>query len=521
VISPQDPQYPEYVRLRDQLFDAKGFDRSSGKRFSKEEIDSQVLARLDRKQRSNGSVAPGGTKTESPHDDPGGYTVHKDEPRKADENAKGVALTDFYAYMPMHSYIFAPTGDMWPAASVNARINSLPLLDQNGNPITENGKPKRILANAWLDRHKPIEQMTWAPGKPMLIRDRLISDGGWIARDGVTTFNLYRPPTLKNGNAAEAGPWLNHVRKIYSTDADHIIRWLAHRVQRPYEKINHALVLGGSQGVGKDTLLEPIKHAVGPWNFCEVSPQHLLSRFNGFLKSVILRVSEARDLGDVDRFKFYDHSKAFIAVPPDVLRVDEKHLREYAVLNVTGVIITTNHKTDGIYLPADDRRHYVAWTDLTRDDFTPGYWNTLWRWYDKGGMGHVAAYLAGFDLDSFDPKAPPPKTPAFWDIVQASQTPEDAELADVLDGLGTPPAVTISRIASQASGEFGAWLRERKNRRLIPHRLEKCGYVPVRNEAATDGLWKMHGGRQVIYAKSELSVRDRFAAAQELWEGCR
>ena len=48
--------------------------------------------------------------------------------------------------------------------------------------------------------------------------------------------------------------------------------------------------------------------------------------------------------------------KAYTASPPDVLRVDEKHLREHAVLNCTGVIITSNHKTDGIYLPDDDRR---------------------------------------------------------------------------------------------------------------------------------------------------------------------
>src|SRR5262249_42743413 len=159
---------------------------------------------------------------------------------------------------------------------------------------------------------------------------------------------LYRPPTLVLGDPNEAGPWLDHVVKVFSDDANHIIYWLAQRVQRPHEKINHALVLGGSQGIGKDTLLEPIKHAVGPWNFTEVSPQHLLSRFNGFLKSVILRVSEARDLGDVDRFKFYDHSKAFTVAPPDVLRVDEKNMREHSVFNVTGVIITSNHKTDGI-----------------------------------------------------------------------------------------------------------------------------------------------------------------------------
>jgi hypothetical protein len=102
-------------------------------------------------------------------------------------------------------------------------------------------------------------------------------------------------------------------------------------VQRPQVKINHALVLGGLQGIGKDTLLQPVKRAAGPWNVSEVSPQHMLGRFNGFLKSVILRVNEARDLGEVNRFAFYDHLKAYTAAPPDVLRVDEKNLREYSV----------------------------------------------------------------------------------------------------------------------------------------------------------------------------------------------
>jgi hypothetical protein len=48
-------------------------------------------------------------------------------------------------------------------------------------------------------------------------------------------------------------------------------------VQHPGDKINHALVLGGEQGIGKDSTLEPVKRAVGPWNFHEVSPTHLLA----------------------------------------------------------------------------------------------------------------------------------------------------------------------------------------------------------------------------------------------------
>ena len=35
---------------------------------------------------------------------------------------RGVTLGDFYAYMPKHLYIFAPTGEMWPATSINARL---------------------------------------------------------------------------------------------------------------------------------------------------------------------------------------------------------------------------------------------------------------------------------------------------------------------------------------------------------------------------------------------------------------
>ena len=245
----------------------------------------------------------------------------------------------------------------------------------------KDGKDIKIRASQWIDGNQPVEQMTWAPGLPMLIEDRLVADGGWIERRGVTVFNLYKPPSITPGDASKAGRRVDHVRKVYPESADHIIKWLAFRVQYPEIKINHALVLGGNQGVGKDTILEPVKIAIGPWNFSEVSPVQMMGRFNGFLKAVILRISEARDLGDTDRYAFYEHTKPIIAAPPDVLRVDEKNLREHAVFNMVGVIVTTNNKSNGIYLPADDRRHYVAWSDLNRTDFVEDYFPSLCGWF--------------------------------------------------------------------------------------------------------------------------------------------
>jgi hypothetical protein len=420
-----------------------------------------------------------------------------------DEASQGVCLDDFWAYMPMHGYIFAPTGEMWPSASVNSQIPPI--------PPAQDGKP--ISAAAWLDQNKPVEQMTWAPGEPTVISGRLISHGGWIERPGTNCFNLYRPPCIGSGDPHGAGRWIDHLRLIYPDEADHIIAFLAHRVQRPEEKINHALALGGVAGIGKDTILEPVKYAVGPWNFADISPKNVLGPNNAFAKSVILRISEARDLGEFDRFAFYEAMKTYCAAPPDVLRVNEKYIREYYVPNVCGVIITTNHKTDGMHLPADDRRHFVCWSNSVKANFTQNYWDRIWAWYADCGIRNVAAYLADYNLSRFNPKAAPPQTRAFWEIVHAGCAPENAELADIIEKLGYPDVLTISQIALHADQNFAEWIKDRRNSRRIPHRLEDCSYVAVRNPDADDGLWRILGKRQAIYGKASLSPHERSDAA--------
>jgi Family of unknown function (DUF5906) len=464
--------------------------------------------------------------TMPPDDDPFQSAIRQAIRDTPDSQGEGVRLEDFYAYMEQAKFFYTPTRAPWPATSVNARIPPIRVgTDEAGAPIY-------IKPSTWLAQNRRVEQITWAPGLPLLIRDRLISEGGWIPRSGVNVLNLYRPPLMAPGDPRQAVPWLRHVRRIYPRDSLHIIRWVAHRVQRPEDKINHALVLGGLQGIGKDTMVEPVKRAVGPWNVAEPSPVHLVKgQFNGFARAVIVRISEARDLGDVDRYQFYEHLKVYSAAPPDVLRVNEKNLREYNLLNCCGVIITTNHKTDGLYLPADDRRHYVAWSDRTMDDFTPAYWNTLWAYYDNGGDRHVLAYLRQLNLKRFDPKAPPKKTEAFWDIVNASRAPEDGELADVLDLLGEGEqragVVALAQIIKTAEGppaasggvasdDFIDWLKDRRNRRNIAHRFEACGYVPVRNPDADDGLWAVRRRRMVLYGRADRTLAERITAARQL-----
>jgi hypothetical protein len=410
-----------------------------------------------------------------------------------------VTVKDFWAHLPTRSYVYTPTGETWTAASVDSRL----------------GRVGNLSASKFLDRTRSVEQMTWAPGEPEIIKGRYIREGGWIMHSGARCLNLYRPPSLELGDARRVQPWLDHICKVYPEDSDQIIMWVAHRVQKPQEKINHALVIGGRQGIGKDTIFEPVKQAVGPWNFAEVGPHNVLGRFNPWVKSVIIRVSEARDLGDTDRYAFYERIKTLTAAPPDTLRVDEKNLREYSIPNLTGVIMTTN-QVDGVFLPAEDRRHYVAWSDLTKEDFPFGYWNDLYAWLAGEGAANVATYLSRVDLSGFDPKSPPRRTEAWQRIVDSGRAPEDADLADIIEILGEPNALTLAQLSDIATSDFRRWLDDRRNRRVIPHRLQTAGYVPVRNDVAKDGMWKIRGRRQVVYARHQLSLADRLAAARNL-----
>jgi hypothetical protein len=459
------------------------------------------------------------------------------------KKSAGVTLNDFYALMTTHSYIFVPSRELWPASSVNTRIPSQPEL-KNGKPklkkqpvrkdgklVKKNGKTVmekvEVLqpASVWLDQNHPVEQMTWAPGFNMIIEDRLISEGGWIKREGVATFNMYRPPSIKLGDAKKAERWIDLVKTVYPTDAEEIFNFCAHRRQKPEEKINHSLILGGKPGIGKDTILEALKQSVGPWNFREVSPQDVMGQWNDFMQSVALRISEVRDLGEINRFAFYEHCKTMCAAPPDVVRVNTKYIPQHYVINICGVIFTTNHKTSGIYLPADDRRTYVAWSDLTQHDFEEDFWIKFWHWYQhESGFEHVAAWLQGRDISKFDAKAPPVKTPAFWAIVGANVSTEDGELADIIDEISVTKygedgkainAITLLIVTPYAEGDFQNWLLDRKNRRAIPHRFEACGFVPVRSDS-DDGLWVIKGKRQVIYARAELSLKDQIKAARDL-----
>lgn len=259
--------------------------------------------------------------------------------------------------------------------------------------------------------------------------------------------------------------------------------------------------------VGKDSLLEGWRYAIGSANWAETTPKAMLnSQFNGYRKSVVLRINECHDLGEHSRFEFYDHMKDLSASGPFALPVNEKHRAEYYIPNATAPVLTTNHRLV-FYVLANDRRNLFCWSVCNGSEFDETYWNAFYAWYEAGGYENVAAYLMARDLSRFDPKAAPFKTPWFWESVESSRDAEEPEMLDTIEKIGFDNAFTLDDLKGQAAVTMDLWdlLNDPKKRRVVSHRLEKCGYMPVRNPDVTSGLWMVAGKRKVVYAGRDLS----------------
>jgi hypothetical protein len=375
-------------------------------------------------------------------------------------------------------------------------------------------------------------QLTWAPGLPMVVEDKCIVNGEWIDSKGQRVFNWYLPPTIRDvGDPEQAEMWLDLGNRMWGDQLDHMLDVLAFKVQNPDIKVNHALVLGSyGQGVGKDSWLHPVGYAVGRHNWRNVSAGRAFTeadRFNSFLENVVVQISEAHDLGD-KRFSFYDKMKDWCAAPPNTLEVANKNVKAHPIANVVLPIITTNHKTDGLFWPMEDRRNYFAWSSL--GTMAEDYRRALWAFYKGDGCNHVAAYLRARDVSAFDPYAPPPKTDAWYAVASANTLTEDTEMADVLDNMGDvsflgedrifrPQAITVEDVRAAAKRMTGGndlynFLSDRRNSRKIAHRFESAGYTVVRNPDDAKGQWRFAGTRRMIYADARLSSQAQRSAVQ-------
>jgi hypothetical protein len=401
---------------------------------------------------------------------------------------------EFYAYLPDHNFYFRPKGDFWPAASVDDLIGSVALA--NGTTIK---------ATKYLARHHAVHDRTWWPGKPEIIDNYLFRDGGMVEAVGKRSLNMFRPPLPPMGNAHDVKPWLDHIAMLYPEHWGVLVRWMAFIAQNPGVKVNWAVVLGGGQRIGKDSIVAPLIRAVGEWNFKDVTPDLILkSDFNEYLQCCVLRINEMKDTGNGGMFQLYNRLKTVIAAPPGTHRINPKGEKPFIIPNLNATVMTTNYQTGGMYLPSDDGRHFVVWSTIVRAVVGDAHYIRLWSWLNNGGMENCAAYLMAIDVRDFDPMSPPEKTAAFWAMVDGGQSDESNDLRDVIDKFGDT-RFTIDELAFAAkmanNHNLHDWLKS-AGKFKIRRAIEDAGAHQDWNPAdVRRGRWIIAGGKQVTCYK--------------------
>jgi hypothetical protein len=364
-----------------------------------------------------------------------------------------------------------------------------------------------------------VEGSTWWPGEPQIIRDRFIDGNGSRAAPGRRIYNKYLPPPeLAGGRPEGAESWVAHVKKLWPDPAEHeyFFDYCAHMVQRPQEKCNAAIVLSGTQGIGKDAALAPVKAAVGSWNCKNIDPDELFSPYKPWLETLMLVVDEVRPSKDeFHASSAYNILKPFIVAPPDTLPLNDKYVKLRHIVNRLRLFITTNDWMS-MYIPPEDRRMFIMHSPLParwhEAEGRPRYFTHLFEWMEqRAGTQHVAAWLAARDLSAFDPKAQIRKT-AGWSAVAASWgEPEDA-VAYALDRLGKPDAVLGQDLTAHQFDGADEILGMLKSPRKIAHRMNRAGYVQV---PAPDGeRWVFRRDGRIVRARYAF-VRAELAADRE------
>jgi hypothetical protein len=221
---------------------------------------------------------------------------------------------------------------------------------------------------------------------------------------------------------------------------------MAHKVQHPNVKINHAVLLGGTPGVGKDTLLAPFFYAVsGPHekNKALVDTKVLESQFGYGMESEIMIVNELRPDQFKDRRALENTLKPIIAAPPEFLTVNRKGLHPYQAVNRVLVVAMSNYR-DAIALPSDDRRWFCLWADgeiMPKEES-----DKLWKWYKSSGFSAITHWLQQRDVSAFNPAATPPMTEAKHIMLEQSRSGTEEYLISCLE----------NRIGDFASGVIAA-----------------------------------------------------------------
>jgi len=372
--------------------------------------------------------------------------------------------------------------------------------------VSVHNHKRRIEAATCFDENRQamgahsLVGVTYAPGDTVL-----------VARDGLVYGNRWRDarPEYKEGDVT---PWLNHCRALVPEPAEleHIFNMMAFKVQNPRIKINHAVLHGGDEGCGKDTMWAPFIWAVcGPdlRNRGLVDSDNILSSFGYHFESEVLILNELKEPDARERRALANRLKPIIAAPPDMISINRKGLHPYDMVNRMFVLAFSNDPVP-ISLASQDRRWFCVWSSAPKMDKAAA--DKLWNWYKAGGYAAVGHWLKTRDVSKFNPSAIPMMTEFKMSLVENSMSVAESYIVEAIRArkeefargvIGAP----FHAICDRLSGMMPQGVKVPQAALL--HALKEAGWVNMGRLASADYPTKKQiwaAPDMIGYTKSDL-----------------
>lgn len=310
------------------------------------------------------------------------------------------------------------------------------------------------------ERSKKLYAEVFSPGDPEVFLSPLY--------DNRPCYNTYNPKFLGKTKPGDPTPWLDHIKRLGFSPGEqhHLIQWMAYQIQHPGRKVNYAVLLGGAEGIGKDLLFSPLIKYFGRY-VSEIGNEELHSPYSDWIpnKKIIL-VNEVKVGGTLSEVqKVMNYLKSLIATPPDTIQINEKYRGRYTIMNILGILMTTNHK-DALTMTEHSRRIFSFWSEnYHRDEngeMLPEaklYFKSIWNWMNNGGAEICADYLMNYSLLGFNPSDSPDPSEWALEMMELSKSQLHVEIELLIDGKTgrlSSDLVTAQDIMIQHEMTFGS-----------------------------------------------------------------
>lgn len=274
-----------------------------------------------------------------------------------------------------------------------------------------------------------VDRLTYAPGQPRFSREKSFDSEAIL-----DCINVWVPSDVEP-TEGDIDPWLNLIHDVFDGNQEaieHVISFLAYTVQFPGERINHALVIQGAQGIGKDSIFMAMKKVLGYQNTTEVTLQHVESQFNEWLFGKQLIIFQ--EMLAPGRRSIYNKLKTFITDP--LHTINAKHLSLQRVANRANYVFLTNYK-HALSIDPSDRRMWVWYSQMIPKN--GDYYATFYRWLsDKRSADYLLHFLLNYDTSKFNPTAAPPLTNAKREMIRASSSEVEQYLREAVENGAWP-----------------------------------------------------------------------------------